>query len=552
MRRVIFFWLIGAVLISGSAVYGAVEEGAAKQTPWSGYWWPIFKGEMISGPLMKYDRLTGHAAAEWEAQRNPPGPGTPRWHGYCHAWSASAVLEQEPKGPHAATGTAGHGQLMLGIGDQKGMLAASHAQDVANVFGQRYQGPPGDMQDIYPDALWRCLKQYIGQQGVPLIMDMEAGPEVWNYPVYAYRIEYTPTGSGSQHMCTLSLWAADDSVPPDYIGVKVLYHTYTFTVEMRNGSVVMGSGRWVGNSVRNHPDFAWYPYVVRPQNPEVEYAMVKQLVGVDSVTPPDNTPGTNPPGTPPGTSTDNPPGSNPPGTSTDTSPGTNPPGTGTPGTGGGATPPGTTPGAEPPIIDPAGGTGTQGAIPISPLQLISLIAQKTSSFDFDVTVDRFDGGHYAVGENFLIRGASARAGYLYLFYFNSAGDLWLLYPQPGQGNYIPARQRFEVPGPGATYVFQTVEPVGTARIKALVTSRPLILSGLAMQDQSTQQKGLRRTARRAFRWWPTQEAQAREMLVKYQEQPQLMPQQLDGIDPLRLLGPFAQDEVAIYVKSAGK
>ena len=537
MRKIFVSWLIGVALISAQAARAEVEEGAARETPWSGYWWPVSKGELIAGPLTKYDQLTAKAAAQWEYQHNTPGPGVPQWHGYCHAWSASAIMEKEPKKAHSATGPASGQPAMLGVGDQKGMYAAAHAQDVANTYGDRFGDGQGseDPNDIAPDQLWQILKTYVKQQGLAIVMDLEAGPEVWNYPVYAYRIDYSPIGGSGEYAAQLSLWAADDSVPPDYVGTKVLYHTYTFTVRIAGGSIVMGSGRWTGNSVKNHPDFCWYPYVVRPQNPQVEYALVKDLVGTGSNTTPDNPPGTNP-DNPPGTTPDNPPG---------TTPGT------TPGTPPGTTP-GTTPGTPPGGIDPSGGQGIQGAIPMSPIQLVAAIAQKTSSFDFDITVDRFDGGHYGVGENFTIQGVSARAGYLYLFYFNSVGDLWLIYPQAGQNNFIQANQRFEIPGPNDAFVFQTAEPVGTARVKGIVTSRPLVLSGLTMQDQSTMQKGLRRVSRRQFRWFPSQQEQVKETLVQYQQQQrQLTPPQLDNVDPLKLLGPFAQDEVAFYVGAPG-
>ena len=67
---------------------GSSEQATANLMPWSGYWWPIHEGRLL-GPLAKYDRITGHRAAEWERGKNPPGPDVPRWFGYCHAWSAA-------------------------------------------------------------------------------------------------------------------------------------------------------------------------------------------------------------------------------------------------------------------------------------------------------------------------------------------------------------------------------------------------------------------------------------------------------------------------------
>ena len=74
-----------------------VDEGSAKHTPWSGYWWPIAKGELLQGPLQKHDTLTRRRAHQWERQHNPPGNNVPEWHGYCHGWAAAAILEREPR-----------------------------------------------------------------------------------------------------------------------------------------------------------------------------------------------------------------------------------------------------------------------------------------------------------------------------------------------------------------------------------------------------------------------------------------------------------------------
>ncbi len=70
---------------------------------------------------------------------------------------------------------------------------------------------------------------YILDQHVAIVMDLESGPEVWNYPVYAYRVDYAPLWSGGAILGQLSLWAADDAVPPSrrHIG-PLLRLSFTF------------------------------------------------------------------------------------------------------------------------------------------------------------------------------------------------------------------------------------------------------------------------------------------------------------------------------------
>lgn len=158
-----------------------LEKAAAEITPWSGYWWPIREGSLLV-PLGKYDRLTGHQAAAWERQANPPGPDVPRWFGYCHGWAAASMLEPEPDRPHVAPSLRdGNPRIPLDIGDQKGLLTACHTEDLANTWGDRFGDGAGseDPQDLQPDLLWRLLKLHLGQQGVPLVLDVSRSTPHW-------------------------------------------------------------------------------------------------------------------------------------------------------------------------------------------------------------------------------------------------------------------------------------------------------------------------------------------------------------------------------------
>ena len=538
--------LVGVLPCLPAAADTVVESGQAKVIPWSGYWWPIRQGG-LTAPLGKYDQLTGHQAAAWERQKHPSGPNVPQWFGFCHAWSASSVMEKEPTQPQ--TPASGGGQpVAIHVGDQKGWLAACHTQDVANTYGQRFTGtnPAEDYQDIYPDVLWRLLKLYIKEQGIPLILDLEAGPEVWNYPIYAYEVRYEQQGNSGQCLGHLTLLMADDAVPPDQVGVKSRRHTYQFTFRLENGSVVMGSGQWVGASRKDHPDFAWYPQLAVAENPEVKRDQVLKLVSGSSAT---TTPTTPPPAAQPAPpiapTSPSPPAETPP----------RPEVTSTP-----ATPVAPPPTAPPSTTAPPATPLSTVPVLISPLELVALIADKTSSFGFDVTVDRFDGARYKVGETFSVRGSSDRDGYLYLLHIDSQGNLSLLYPLLGQDNRVAANRHIEVPGLRHRFAFRATEPVGINRVKALVTSRPLALTGLMPWPNTVQAAADRKegrlsgpkppqTWRQTFRWPPTERKLIQDLLLGYQKKSVLALDKVDRIDAQAILGPFAQDEVVFYVES---
>ena len=581
-------------------VYSAevVEEASVKTTPWSGYWWPHRQG-WIRGPLGKYDQLTGAKATQWEEEHHPKGQQIPHWFGYCHAWAASSVLEKEPKQSKQAR--RGQQQALLEVGDQKGLLAVSHAADVANTYGDRFGDNRGseDRNDLAPDTLWRILNLHIKQQQISLILDIEAGAEVWNFPVYSYRIEKIGTNPDGTVAARLTLWFADDGVMPNFVGLKVRSQTYQFQYRQASGSIVMGSATWTGPSVKDHPDFAWYPYLTKPENPQVQYAAVTEILGQPGVTPnpPTPTAPTNPPSTTP--------------------PSTTPPNT---------TPPNTTPPRPAPNTPPAG-VSPQVTL-LSPLELAALVANRKSDFAFDVTVDRFDGGKYIDGETYHLRATSEQAGFLYLFHVDPAGHLTMLFPQPGQDNRIAQKTAMVVPGEKSPWRFAFQQPYGLHRIKAIVTEKPLQLTGLVLaqqqqygqqsagqqqqqpdqtkpdqakpspkpdakqppqsqdkpaqaqkpvSDKPTQQQAETAQSKKSspaqtttkpaatkpnpgqqaqqqqvaeyqeFRWHPTQRQQLQEWLKEYHQTEQLDVQRLMGVDIREVLGRFAQDEVTVYV-----
>lgn len=538
-----------ALVATGGALFAATHEtGRARIIPWSGYWWPM-KEARIVGPLSRYDAITGRQAVAWERRENLSREDIRDWWGLCHAWAASALLEPEPR--VTVVHTTPEQPVELEVGDQKGLLAVCHTNDVANSYGDRFGDEEGseDPHDLAPDVLWRLLHFYVKQQGMPLILDVEAGEEVWNYPVYEYHLEFSPAGSAGKQSAHLTLFMADNLVPPDHVGTKVRKLTYRFTFALHEGSVVMGSGRWTGPSRDNHPDFAWYPYIARGDNPEVDYGTVKRLLQGGSPTTPPET------GDQPSLANRPPPAADPGASDTGTSEISN---------GGSAStlagdPATSQPGHSPPPdeISQTGADDGAAALPLtpsdavmlSPLELVAAVANRSPTFGLDVTVDRYDGGRYKVGDTFSVRGSSEKAGHLYLLHVDSRGELTLLFPQPGQDNRIAAKKPFLVPREADRFAFRALNPVGVNRVKAIVTEKPLQLTGLIPSSaRELPGKGIRQAGiRQCFRWHPSQKQYLQLLLRAYQSGKTPSKNELGDVDLPRLLGPYSMDEVAFYV-----
>ncbi|HKI30528.1 MAG TPA: DUF4384 domain-containing protein, partial [Gemmataceae bacterium] len=456
------------------------------------------------------------AALDWE-HKNHPAAGADSWFGYCHAGSAAAVVHPQPNRVRRI-----RGGLTLSVGDQKGLLCAIHAADSADSFGRRSETDDPtrpEYIDLTPDQLWRYLKLYVQQKGVPLIMDLEAGKQVWNYPIYHYRVQYSSTG-GEDYRGRITIWYAEDNVTKDFVGTKPGSRTYHCTFKMRGGSVVSGSGHWVGPSVKNHPDFAWYPKVTKPENPNVSVAKVLEMLGQGSFSRNLDLPDValaepmSDPGRPPQP------------IGMDASP--------------------EAPKAEEPTLNLEPGTVT-----LTPADLIALVANKRSKFHLLVQTADFN-GMYKKGDPYKVAVLSEKPGYLYLLHLDKDGNVKVLFPMDGQDNRIPpGGKKIEFPGPKDTFRF-VCEAVGDNRVKGVVTSKPLNFTGLDRSgDDESDKKGGQGLG---FFFNPQQEDEMRSLLNKEVLQNDDKREQAvrDVKADLEGLGDFAQGEVTFYVDRAAK
>jgi hypothetical protein len=510
----------GACLCSTEAATGSnVDQAKSRIQPWSGYWWPLREARMLQ-PLAKYDLITGRQAAAWEQEQHAVTASTPGWHGYCHAQSASAVLEREPTSPRTIV-VSGSQSVSLSIGDQKGLLAACHAQDIANTYGDRFGDGDGseDRQDLSPDELWRLLQIYVKQQQIPLILDIESGEEVWNYPVFAYRVDQVKVENGWRRG-RMELWMADNGVAPDYVGVKVRRHVYHFQFRTHRTSVIAGSAKWIGTSKQDHPDFAWYPFLARAENPEVDVAIVRRLVhsgqaSLTNVASPDDRTTVDDVSSQSG---------NVEHAESDSQ----------------VLARRQTESASADQVSPR-----EQATILSPLELASAVTSQRSDFALDVTVDRFDGGSYKIGDSLSVRVSSGKAGWLYLFRIAPTGELTLIFPLADDDHRVRANGSTTLPYRGAGYKYAAPGPVGVHRIKAIVTSKPLEFTGLEriVHDDSAPHRSARE-----FRWHPTQRAQIQNLLRTYTKSADKQ-QTVRHASP-SFVGEFAQDEVVFLVAPA--
>ncbi len=419
MKHITAIACILVLALCMSAAFADIDRGEARVKPWSGYWWSMNRGELANGydgrpaPLEKYDFAAGNQnneATQWYLD-NHYDPDAPGWHGYCHAWSSASIIDREP-------GATQYGEVAFRIGDNKGLLTACHFSDPASFWGDRYGDGRGsdDPDDIDPGLLWQVLQVHVRDNGLPLVMDMNPGDEVWNHPVHSYEVDYRPSGEGNRYNCRMTLTGVDDAVGPDYVGTQERRWELRFTVDISNGNVVVGSGRWVGSSRDSHPDFAWFPLQQATPNPHLRYALCQQIAQLPA-------------------------GASQPGTLPPTQPVTQP-----------VTQPEQTP------LPPGG-------------QQLQTVQNPDAPFTAEIWVDSKD-ATYAVGENVTIMFRVSRDAHVLVLDLGTSGKLTRLFPnQFHKDNRVVAGQVYSIPAKGDPFAYTTGKPAGTEMLKIIASTK---------------------------------------------------------------------------------
>lgn len=266
MRLLFRLLLIAVIVLLTCKSYAGVVT--TQKIPWSGYWWPFTQGGLGTGagyrgypsPIEKYLLWTTNrdrgALKDWYLQYyyDPRAPG---WHGLCGLWSRAAMAESYDILPSTED------NVIWRVGDKKGLLLLCHDYYIQiNESGRD------------PVIFHQWLLDYIGIQRVPFLSDLDSGDEVWNYPIYGYKM--TSTTSGASLQITADIYFPDNKVFPDYVGTLERSKRYTYSLDLNARGEIIG-GRWTGKSVANHPDTLGFLVSSGPKCPYIDCDEVRRL-----------------------------------------------------------------------------------------------------------------------------------------------------------------------------------------------------------------------------------------------------------------------------------
>jgi hypothetical protein len=125
---------------------------------------------------------------------------------------------------------------------------------------------------VTPADFDRIMREEMGEKSNNVVLDLDPGSPVWNYPSYAYKRDSVRKNGVETVTMKVTISVPRTNVTgndPDTV-------TYTYT--LRDGT----SGQWTGSSVDDHPDFLW---IITGRvgsrdgqpNPKVDYSIVKEI-----------------------------------------------------------------------------------------------------------------------------------------------------------------------------------------------------------------------------------------------------------------------------------
>jgi hypothetical protein len=275
-------------MLCGSALRAETETAVLDDqwSVWSCWYWP-FNATVPPNlydsdeALARYDSYAGTSSQSWEYDHHGPGLNQSDWGGHCHAWAGASVWEYCPLSSRICGG------ITFRPRDIAALMTEAYYNDTLGTEISYYLPSPG--------LVWSCLRQEIlGQNamhGHPMSVIgnlTQIRGQVWNYPIFQYRVDYSADPSGDTYSGTLTIWFADDGDPSfaDPVGLSPASITYSFSAVLLDQSQQpLDSGSWAGDDPSQYPTTIWRPYFAASwdsylANPDLDGAHLAPILDV--------------------------------------------------------------------------------------------------------------------------------------------------------------------------------------------------------------------------------------------------------------------------------
>lgn len=303
-------------------------SGLPERKPYVDSWYPYSSGGTDAyGALSLYDKAFHQGtprAASWEAT-NHGSAGEPWW-GHCDANAAMTIRFKNPRlsvaRPRGCDPRSRASCTVFQPSDIRALLAEINKNALAKFLAG---GEPCDKtaeelasqpfprsrpqvmdncEDANPASFHAALTNFLGRMKQPLIFDISADAEIWNYPVYSYSSVprgplttaealramglsgsswiFNPKAASFYQLTTTVYYRAsrNDLTGAGTIPEALNEKTYSYILELDRQGQVIG-GEWIGASRLDHPDFVWMPF--EPTDPTGSTKLGNPFVSNDEV-----------------------------------------------------------------------------------------------------------------------------------------------------------------------------------------------------------------------------------------------------------------------------
>lgn len=269
------------------------DVGFVMTPVWMSNWYPSSENGTVP-VIEKYDTAfdsTLKKASTWEKDITATLKDV-KWSGHCNGLAAASIMVAEPIRDVSYNG------VLFTVNDIKALLIEAWQNSYGKAVGKRCDkqnieyDSNGRMvddacRDVSPAIFHILLTNFLGRFHKPILIDVDAGYEVWNSPVVTYDVLVKQSLSLQSATQWLTGTAMDfyaynpQATQWIYFQTQVLFSndkkkTYEYILERDRDGQIIG-GEWFRESKQNHPDFIWRPTKPNPENPYIDLEKIQNI-----------------------------------------------------------------------------------------------------------------------------------------------------------------------------------------------------------------------------------------------------------------------------------
>jgi hypothetical protein len=241
------------------------------------------------------------------------------WMGYCHGWAPAALIEKRPLNSVRVRASDGKTVVEFLPDDIKALATIywAEASPINRFLGNLNCANPRVCTGINAAAFITVIVNQVAFRRTGTVFDPDPDGQIWNQPVYGYKIEYFNVKTNAKGTLSSSkvsvkdLWVNDSflqslaksakSEKSSFIGINftVLYvfenepkhstefqkdnkkeKTYSLVIELDPTNKIIG-GRWM---TYKQPSFVWMPNLNKPVKGTSEDSEVQVFGNLQQIT----------------------------------------------------------------------------------------------------------------------------------------------------------------------------------------------------------------------------------------------------------------------------